>query len=82
MMKDAFQFMQALTKRIPPLRGHAHQLIIRDGKLQLNLLNATPCWQFIFSSADLEKDPILLVSEVVRMLPPKDNGPKPSKPAA
>lgn len=77
-MKETVTFLTLVTKRFPPLARHAHSLVLKKGKLQLNLVNATPCWQFIFDEADLEKGAEQLVAEIVRMMPqPSKNDPKP-----
>jgi hypothetical protein len=67
-MKNAFLFLNLLTKRFPPLDRHAHSLTLHRGKLQLNLVTDAPCPKFCFDAADMEKDPAQLVGEIVGLM--------------
>jgi len=71
----AVQFLQALTKRFPPIARHAHSLTLHQGKLQVNLVNSTPCWKFTLDAEDLLKPTEQLVMEIARLMP-KDPPPK------
>jgi hypothetical protein len=73
-MKNAFLFLNLVTRRFPPLARHAHSLTLYRGKLQLNLVNIAPCWKLCFDVADLEKDPARLVEEIA-VLMSKDSPP-------
>ncbi len=77
-MIDACELLTLVTRRFPPLKGHAHQLILHKGRLQLNLVNVAPCWKFTFSDDDLKKQPIQLLAEIVKLMAQKD----PPTPAA
>ena len=66
------ELLDLLTRRFPPLSGHAHQLILQKGKLQLNLVNTAPCWKFTFSEDDLKKQPVQLFAEIIRLMSIKD----------
>jgi hypothetical protein len=72
-MKNVHLFLELLTKRLPPMARHAHSLTLQKGKLQLNLVTVAPCWKFIFSDEDLQKEPQTLVAEIARLVPPKDS---------
>jgi hypothetical protein len=76
MMKNAQQFLEMVTKRFPPLARHHHSLVLHKGKLQLNLVTVAPCWKFVFDEADLEKPAAELVTEIARLLPPRESGPR------
>jgi hypothetical protein len=67
-MKDAVLFLELLTKRFPPISRHSHQLLLRNGKLQLNLVNVTPCWKFTFDDSDVLKSANQLVDEIARIV--------------
>lgn len=72
MMKDAEELLTLCTRRFPPLKGHAHQLIMEKGKLQLNLVNTAPCWKITFGEDDLQKQPIQLFAQIVKLMSQKD----------
>jgi hypothetical protein len=67
-VKDAFSFLQLVTKRFPPIPRHAHSLILYGGKPQLNLITTSPCVKICFDVADLEKDPATLVEEITKLM--------------
>jgi hypothetical protein len=65
----AVQLLQQLTKRFPPIARHAHSLTLYQGKLQVNLVNTTPCWKFTLDADDLTKPAEQLVMEIARLMP-------------
>lgn len=75
-MKNAWFFLELVTKRWPPLFRQSHSLVLHKGKLQLNLIVGAPCQKFVFDPTDLEKDPEALLREVAALMP-KD-GPVPA----
>jgi hypothetical protein len=67
-MKNVLLFLQMVTQKFPPITRHAHLLTLRDGKLELKLLNATPCWRFVFDPSDVEKNPEQLLHEITILM--------------
>lgn len=74
-MKDVKRFLELVTKRFPPIQRHAHSLVLRAGKLQLNLVTTAPCWQFVLNEADLQKTPEQLVTDIAKLMSGKDSSP-------
>jgi hypothetical protein len=72
-LSGVVELMTLVTRRFPPLKGHAHQLIMEKGRLQLNLVNIAPCWKITFSEEDLQKQPIQLFAQIVKLMTQKEN---------
>lgn len=76
-MKNAKTFLELCRQRfVSPRKHQAHRLELRGDTLVLVLLLGDVVQEFDLSAADLEKQPVQLLLELVPLVKPPPSGPK------